>query len=89
MKPKLDIILCRRFPSIFRDRNSKPMVTLMCWGFPGDGWYQLIYNLCMRLEECNPGVVAIQVKEKFGGLRFYIGGALAAVYDVIVVCERL
>ena len=45
-----------------------------------DGWLTLLDTLCHRLQydaDHNefPQVVAIQVKEKFGGLRFYVSGA--------------
>jgi hypothetical protein len=49
----------------------------MCWGIEtADGWYQLIDNLCSRLQfdtDTNgyPQVEFTQVKEKFGGLRAY------------------
>jgi hypothetical protein len=45
----------------------------MFWGFPGDGWYNLLDELSAILEPM--GVIADQVKEKFGGLRFYYHGA--------------
>src|SRR3546814_1306800 len=47
------------------------------WGFEvGDGWCQLIETLCARLDAIltqAPGatMTVMQVKEKFGGLRFY------------------
>jgi hypothetical protein len=42
----------------------------MCWGFDcGDGWFDLIDQLSADLAPL--GVVATQVKEKYGGLRFY------------------
>ena len=34
-----------------------------------DGWFQLLWDLSEKLSTM--GVVARQVKEKFGGLRFY------------------
>lgn len=41
----------------------------------GDGWYELIRSLCKEIQEYSERtgeqVVAIQVKEKFGGLRVY------------------
>jgi hypothetical protein len=44
----------------------------MAWGICcGDGWYKILDELSAKLEPL--GVVALQVKEKFGGLRFYIG----------------
>lgn len=77
MSPLLDNALCQKFPLIFVDRNSSMTVTAMCWGFDvEDGWYPLIDVLCEELQrESNrdgaPQLVATQVKEKFGGLRFY------------------
>lgn len=50
---------------------------LVPWGFAiGDGWSQLLETLCARLDTLlreSPGasIEVLQVKEKFGGLRFY------------------
>ena len=44
-------------------------------GFPGNGWYEIIRELSEKLEPicaAEPKCYAVQVKEKFGGLRFYI-----------------
>ena len=74
MKPKLDKQLCKKYPYIFRDRNASETETCMCWGFPDDGWYKLIEDICEKIVEIKKksGIqyVADQVKEKFGGLRF-------------------
>jgi hypothetical protein len=45
----------------------------------GDGWYWLLNNLCSQLQwdvdhNDAPQVVASQIKEKFGTLRFYTNG---------------
>jgi len=45
----------------------------------GDGWYKLIYELVhdIRINDLKKGdwiTKATQVKEKFGGLRFYVTG---------------
>jgi hypothetical protein len=69
MKKELDEALCRDFPNLYRDRNGNMQDTCMCWGFPGDGWEPLIRALSEKLEPL--GVVATQVKEKFGTLRYY------------------
>ena len=53
----------------------------------GDGWKDLIetcFNTCVKHN-----VHVSQVKEKFGGLRFYVGGAPQEVHDIIDECERL
>ena len=69
------------FPKIFI-QHSKPLTeTAMCWGFQcGDGWFQLIYELCCRLQwdidnNGYPQLQATTVKEKFGELRFYCSGS--------------
>jgi len=36
----------------------------------GDGWRDLIEQLCFDLSKLN--IKVVQVKEKFGGLRFYV-----------------
>lgn len=68
-----------RYPILFRDR-SKPMnETCMCWGIEcPHGWYNILEALCNFLEYQNIevakygiSIVADQVKEKFGTLRFY------------------
>lgn len=80
MDSELDALLCRRYPTIFRDRHASENRTAMCWGFAcGDGWFGLIDTLCAEIQRrvdthaCEP-VVALQVKEKFGALRFYVRG---------------
>jgi hypothetical protein len=85
MKQELDNQLCEKYPKIFADRHKPMTETCMCWGFEcGDGWYNILDQLCNniqhyidwknRKEEIVPQVVAEQVKEKFGTLRFYYRG---------------
>src|SRR3990167_1241920 len=80
MSPELDKQLCEKYPELFRGRNKPMTETLMCWGFEcDDGWYDLIDGLCLALSSyCEDNNIeipeAVQVKEKFGGLRFYLGG---------------
>ncbi|MCA1806515.1 MAG: hypothetical protein LC687_01425 [Actinobacteria bacterium] len=65
--------------------------TLMSFGFEcGDGWFDLIYKLCEDLAdmELPMDFEVIQVKEKFGGLRFYINGATEDVFDRINKAEE-
>lgn len=58
----------------------------------GQGWWQLIGILWDAKPE---GVIVTQVKEKFGELRFYVGGAPKEYHDLInkmtevslMVCE--
>ncbi|MDE1894800.1 MAG: hypothetical protein KGH90_10790 [Xanthomonadaceae bacterium] len=78
MTPELDHALCARHPKILAARKTAESVCPMGWGIAtGDGWYQLIDALCTALQRETDGngapqVVAIQVKEKLGGLRFHV-----------------
>ena len=66
--------LLKTYPNLYRQHTLPMQQTCMCWGFEcGDGWFTIIDNLSKRITEINPDVEAFQVKEKFGGLRFYIG----------------
>jgi len=48
----------------------------MHWGFPGDGWYTIIDVISMMLSKSSTEeVIASQVKEKFGSLRYYYSGS--------------
>lgn len=69
--------LFARYPAIFAERTLPETQTAMCWGITtGNGWFHLIDGLCTRLQwesdhNGAPQVVATQVKEKLGTLRFY------------------
>jgi hypothetical protein len=73
---------------------------LMAFGFECDeGWYSLIDELCSKLEKLinekypklkkgkYPFEVS-QVKEKYGGLRFYINSAPEEILDLIDEYEK-
>ena len=59
-----------------------------------EGWYPLVDNLCSELtrliEQGHPRIHAVQVKSKFGGLRFYTeDDPSAAQVQVITDAERV
>lgn len=97
MKKELDDALCKDFPSIFKDRGNRN--SIMQWGFScNDGWYALIRNLCfLIMEDCKGTTekpaqkppVAIQVKEKFGRLRFYVKNATDTQRNFIRFAESM
>ncbi|HEY9774459.1 MAG TPA: hypothetical protein V6C81_11710 [Planktothrix sp.] len=81
MTPEKDAALVKDFPSLYQDRNKPMNQTCMCWGFEcGDGWEPLIRELSQKLEALilalpeaeRANYRAMQVKEKFGTLRFYM-----------------
>lgn len=68
------------FPRLFKAADDAPSpyseFGIQC----GDGWYDLVYKLCYDIEEVliaagtadDDWLHVRQVKEKFGGLRFYV-----------------
>lgn len=71
----------------------------------GDGWYNIINQLCANIqhhvdwaqeqkekygrgEGCSQ-VVAVQIKEKFGTLRFYTDGGDEQIYGMIRMAESM
>jgi len=83
MNSQLDTALCEKYPKIFVNRHGNVETTAMCWGFEcGDGWYDLIDTLCGEIQhhldrnasKDTKQFVAVQIKEKFGTLRFYGDG---------------
>jgi hypothetical protein len=77
MKSELQNKLYTKYPKIFRQKDLPITQTCMCWGIDtGDGWYLIIDFLCKKIQDYVdnkniPQIEAVQVKEKFGGLRFY------------------
>lgn len=75
--------LIKDFPRLYRGREKSITESSMPFGFAcGDGWFALIYKLSAEIEaiakkhnideNTDAWPKAVQVKEKFGGLRFYI-----------------
>ena len=60
-----------------------------CWAWCGDGWVPLIDKLIQDCIAAGWNKELLQVKEKFGGLRFYIGGASDEVHDLVTAAEDL
>ncbi len=100
MRKELDEALCVKYPDIFRDRHGDMRATAMCWGFEcGDGWYNIIDAVCAMIQnrEYNnrrngtkmPPVVATQVKEKYGTLRFYYTGGDDYIDGVVAMAEYM
>ena len=49
----------------------------------GDGWRPLIEELDAKLAELDPCYTIVQIKEKFGGLRFYFEPSAGCTSEVI------
>lgn len=100
MRDELDRQLCERYPKIFAERFLDMQATAMCWGFEhGDGWYAIIDRLCANIQshldwvnrdgEKVTQVVAEQVKEKFGTLRFYYRGGDEYIRGLVSMAESM
>jgi len=88
MKHDLEEQLFAINPAWFNRKN--PRHSLMCFGFSvGDGWFPILKELLEALKPIAPSNFEIlQVKEKFGGLRFYVGGDYSArVEELILAAE--
>lgn len=86
MKKELDQKLQDRFPFLKRPELHRENIYEFVKGFSlydnygfevGDGWYQLLFDLCTRIEEIykeydQPVTLKpAQIKSKFASLRFY------------------
>ena len=104
MREELDKKLCEKYPKIFANRHKPMTETAMCWGFDcGDGWYNILDLACSQIqshidwknrfakteEEKISQVIADQVKEKFGTLRFYISGGDDYIRGIISMAEAM
>lgn len=67
--------LRRDFPTLYPAKLHWAMLSAP------EGWRELLYELSRRI--CDKNVSVRQVKEKFGGLCFYCGGASRGVLDAI------
>jgi hypothetical protein len=69
-------------------RTDMPPITNSHFFGVGPGWYGLIKDLIQDLIELGWDKQTCQVKEKFGGLRFYINKGTDEIYDRITEAER-
>lgn len=57
-------------------------------GNVGPGWVPLVDELHRKVQEIVPDVHVVQVKEKFGGLRYYIGSVPEDKYEQVYALIR-
>ena len=102
MKPELQNKLFDKYPKIFGQKDLPVSQTAMCWGIEtGDGWYDILDILCKQIQnhlehnlrkDQDPVAVSVeatQVKEKFGGLRFYYIGGDEFIEGLIWMAEAI
>lgn len=103
MKEDLEKKLVKDYPMLYEDHYLAGGIHPgFKFGFEcSDGWFKLINTLSNELEklirkyrETETGVDedwmprAVQVKEKFGGLRFYMSGGTDAMFAIISKAEQ-
>ena len=89
MNEKLQDKIFNDFPDLYQEKDLPMTQSCMCWGFEcGDGWFDIIYQLSKKISEIDPKCRAQQVKEKFGGLRFYISGGNEKIDELINLAEE-
>jgi len=104
MEKILEKHFIKKYPKIFRDMYGPMDKTCMHWGIEcGAGWWLLIDTLCANIQNyidnCNnypiegkdpiPQLVAHQIKEKFGTLRYYHEGGDDYCDGMISMAEAL
>lgn len=70
MHQKNEELLRETYPNLYSDLDYFAI---------GDGWFEIIDELSKKLEPL--GVKAVQVKEKFGSLRFYVHDVPDVMFD--------
>lgn len=73
MDQALQEILFEKYPELYEQRTWDMKATCMCWGFEvPDVWFDIIDDLSAKIVAISPETRAVQVKEKFNELRFYV-----------------
>ena len=94
MNAKNTAYLIGRYPILYQGHTWPITQNLMAFGFEcGDGWFRLIDQLSSDITAIDnldgTTTIAVQVKEKYGGLRFYVSGGTEAIFEAIDKAEEL
>lgn len=68
---------------IYKDPYGRPFDIEHIYNSVGKGWRNILEELLCDLEELGWDGNIHQIKEKFGGLRFYIGNGTDEIFDRI------
>ena len=87
--------LFKDFPLLFpKGKKASKKVSLMKYGFCcEDGWFNLIYKTCEKIQKIvdKKGIkqpTVVQVKEKYGGLRFYMDETVKETFEAGLKAEE-
>jgi len=86
-------VIITKYKSMFPsdDIMSDPMKSCLFWGFQiPKGWNTLLENLFEEISKTNPPdeFMILQIKSKFGGLRFYVYGSTNEIDEIIQKYEE-
>jgi hypothetical protein len=85
MNPDLTQKLLDKYPKLFSNQQF--------WGFEcGDGWYDILDNLCGAIKEYTydgDEIYVDQIKEKFGRLRFYLSKEDDVIHGMVTLAEYM
>ena len=84
--------LIETYPVLYQGHVWPITQGLMAFGFEcGDGWFPILDQLSADITALDSRdgteTIAVQVKEKWGGLRFYVEVGSDAVFDLIDKAE--
>jgi hypothetical protein len=76
MTKELELKLVEKYPKILKEYGGDKKKTCMHWGMEcNDGWYELLDETMHKIQYMcditHVQLIAEQIKEKFGTLRFY------------------
>jgi len=97
MKKELELQLVERHPKMMKNYCGNKRETCFAFGFEhDDGWYELIDTLCCAIQRyadynisVHKHIVVDQIKEKFGGLRFYYTGGDDYITGLVSFAETM
>ena len=69
----------------WNDKSASRESVIRC---VGEGWHSIVNKLIDDLFDAGWNGVVLQVKEKFGGLRFYIGAGNETMWELIRDAEH-
>lgn len=72
----------------FPEEMQKRINVGCCGASIGKGWYDVVVELDRQLAKLYPYYIIDQIKEKFGGLRYYVSDVGEEGYKLIDEAER-
>lgn len=92
-RKEFEELLKNECPILFENLGDKKSRSPIGWGIEcWEGWFPIILETSKRIEELNQtqnlNIKAAQVKEKFGGLRFYLDSTNNEAEEIIREAEK-